>query len=501
MEFIKNLKISSKLLFLVSLGALFILVVGLVGFYFNHKASSDIATLYKNRVVPIETLSQLEIHIFANRANLFDIMASSNNQKKQAIVAEINRRAKESNQIIEDYSQTKLDSYETENLAKLKEQLGNYRSVRSNVIQLALSGKNNLALALLNKNNSKFNSLVDIESELVNYNVKAAGNIESQNRKDAVASTIILVGTILAALVLLVSLGLMITNMIANPIMKAVKALGESSDDVASASEELSAASQSLAEGSTEQAASIQETSATIEESASMVHQTSDNTKQAAILAKTAKDKALTGSQKMGEMMTSMDELQQSSHEISKIIKVIDEIAFQTNILALNAAVEAARAGDAGKGFAVVAEEVRNLAQRCAKAAQDTASIIESNIQLSAQGVDISAHVNQSLTEINEQSQKVSDLLDEVAVASQEQTQGIAQINLAISQMEQVIRANATTADQSASASEQLSLQAADMKHLVGTLAVLVHGAEALNHHGYRPSISQRETRFIDSKF
>ena len=132
-----------------------------------------------------------------------------------------------------------------------------------------------------------------------------------------------------------------------------------------------------------------------------MVRQNSENTKQAAILAKQATDAAAGGNLEMQNMMKSMGELKQSSDEIAKIIKVIDEIAFQTNILALNAAVEAARAGDAGLGFAVVAEEVRNLAQRSAQAAKDTASIIEKNIHLSEEGVSVSKNVNESLTEIN----------------------------------------------------------------------------------------------------
>ncbi len=459
--------------------------------------------LYKDRVLPIKWLGTLEANLNANRIDLFNLVTTSNYQDKRNAKSDMKKQVEENNQLLENYAKTKLDPYEVENLAKYRDELAKYRDVKARVLQFESSGKNSAAIALLDRTSQQFNNLAVIADGLLDYNAKAADEINIQSEKNAVVANTILIVTILAALALLTSLGLMISNMIAGPIMKAVEALGETSDSVASASEELSAASQSLAEGSTEQAASIQETSATIEESASMVHQTSDNTKQAAFLAKTAKEKAMRGSSEMGEMMTSMHELQKSSNEISKIIKVIDEIAFQTNILALNAAVEAARAGDAGKGFAVVAEEVRNLAQRCAQAAQDTSVIIESNIHLSAQGVDISEHVNTSLTEINEQSQKVSDLLDEVAVASQEQTQGISQINQAISQMEQVIRSNVNTAEQSASASEQLSMQALDMKHLVGTLAELVHGAGAIAQQAYKPLISssQRGAKYIGSKY
>ncbi|MDD3014167.1 MAG: methyl-accepting chemotaxis protein, partial [Candidatus Gastranaerophilales bacterium] len=154
------------------------------------------------------------------------------------------------------------------------------------------------------------------------------------------------------------------------------------------------------------------------------------------------------------------------------------------------AAVEAARAGEAGMGFAVVAEEVRNLAQRSAQAAKDTASIIESNIELSEKGVEVSAKVNESLVDIVNESQKVNELLDEVAAASQEQTQGIAQINKAISQMEQVVQSNAATAEESAASSEELSSQAMNMKDIVNSLVQLVNGAQIeLNQSNYRDSI------------
>jgi methyl-accepting chemotaxis protein len=189
-------------------------------------------------------------------------------------------------------------------------------------------------------------------------------------------------------------------------------------------------------------------------------------------------------------MSASMQELKNSSSEIAKIIKVIDEIAFQTNILSLNAAVEAARAGEAGKGFAVVAEEVRNLAQRSAQAAKDTTVIIESNIDLSDSSVNIAKAVRESVESIGEQAAKVSDLLEEISVATNEQAQGVEQIHKAVSQMEIALQSNAATADESASASSSLQEQATNVKDIVDSLIVLVDGADALNKSGsssYRP--------------
>lgn len=252
--------------------------------------------------------------------------------------------------------------------------------------------------------------------------------------------------------------------------------LSETSTNLDSISRELTTAGHKLAEGSTQQAASIQETSSTLEESSSMVHQTTQNTKEADSLAKQAKEFADKGDVEMKTMLDSMEELKRSSAEISKIIKVIDEIAFQTNILSLNAAVEAARAGDAGKGFAVVAEEVRNLAQRSAQAAKDTAGIIESNISLSERCLVITGQVSGSLVEIKEETHKVSELLEEISTASQEQEIGIGQINQAISQMEHVLHANASTAQESATSAEQLGIYADTIKTIMNELSYLING-------------------------
>lgn len=296
----------------------------------------------------------------------------------------------------------------------------------------------------------------------------------------SLSSLILIIGLIIA-IVLGLLLAFIIIRSITKPINRVVEGLSEGAQQVASASNQLSATSQQLAEGNSEQAASIEETSSTLEEASSMVQQNSENTKQAAQLAGQAKNAADKGNAEMQEMMTSMSEIKKSSDQIAKIIKVIDEIAFQTNILALNAAVEAARAGDAGMGFAVVAEEVRNLAQRSAQAAKDTAAIIESNIELSEKGVNVAKKVGESLAEITLQAKKVNELMDEIAAASQEQSQGISQINKAITQMEKVTQMNASNAEESASASEELSAQAENMKEIVGQLIRLVNGSSFQN--------------------
>ncbi|MCK6491711.1 MAG: methyl-accepting chemotaxis protein, partial [Planctomycetes bacterium] len=193
-------------------------------------------------------------------------------------------------------------------------------------------------------------------------------------------------------------------------------------------------------------------------------------------LARAARTAAEAGASEMKSMNHAMEEIRSSSDEIAKIIKTIDEIAFQTNILALNAAVEAARAGEAGMGFAVVADEVRALAQRSAQAAKDTSAKIESAIVRTSQGVEISGRVGQRLEEIVVKVQKVDELAAEVATASREQNQGISQLNTAVTQMDKVTQANAASAEESASAAEQLRAQAHAVNHAVLDLVAIVEG-------------------------
>lgn len=284
---------------------------------------------------------------------------------------------------------------------------------------------------------------------------------------------LVLLGLCLVVAVVVV----MITRGVTRDIRRAVLQLGEGAEQVASAAVEISSASQSLAQGASEQAASLEETSSSSEEINSMTHKNAENSRVAAEFTSQVDQRVAEANQSLDHMVASMTEINASSDKVSKIIKVIDEIAFQTNILALNAAVEAARAGEAGMGFAVVADEVRNLAQRCAQAAKDTAGLIEESMSKSRDGMARLDEVTGATRSITESSAKVKTLVDEVHLGSQEQARGIEQIAKAISQMEQVTQKNAANAEESASASEELSAQAETMRAVVSECHALVGGA------------------------
>ncbi|MBE7538222.1 MAG: hypothetical protein HS122_07405 [Opitutaceae bacterium] len=253
--------------------------------------------------------------------------------------------------------------------------------------------------------------------------------------------------------------------------------LGSGAAHTASAAAQMTSASQMMAEGSSRQAGALEESAASLEEMAGMTRRNAENAQAAKLLANEARRVADAGTDEMREMKAAMNAIQASSGEISKIIRTIDEIAFQTNLLALNAAVEAARAGDAGLGFAVVADEVRSLAQRSVRAAHETTQKISDARDRSEQGVRICEKLARNLDVITEKARSVDALVAEIALASQEQSQGIGQVTRAVSDMDGITQANAATAQQTSAAAAELDSQTARLQDVIRELSAMVGGS------------------------
>jgi len=319
-------------------------------------------------------------------------------------------------------------------------------------------------LASVQKTSSQINKLFDkLVSQVESEMQQAIGKAEKEKNNSAFLLLVLTAGGFAAALLL--GIGFSVT--ISKPIRKMMGRLSEDAEHTAAVSDQITAASQQLSQGASEQAATLEETASSMEQINAMTRQNADNASKADQLAQGTRSSAEDGNKAMGSMQEAMSAINQSSGQISKIIKTIEEIAFQTNLLALNAAVEAARAGEHGKGFAVVADEVRNLAQRASAAAKDTAVMIDDSVQKTKNGAEIAQKSGEALQSIVTNVKKVADIISEIAQASKEQSNGISQVTTAINQMNKVMQENAAAAEQSAASSQELVTQAESLKKAV----------------------------------
>jgi methyl-accepting chemotaxis protein len=440
----------------------------------------------------------------ANYIRTYRLVLAKTSEERKAIHAEITLMSAKNRDSIDRYEKTICDSEDRQLFNTFKVAREEYGKVRSRFFELAETN-NAEAIKMAEGELKSAYSLNDQTSEaILVYNAKMGERRAKLLSAEVQTSLILLmVASGVCLLVGLIASGFMVrrTNAILGGVVNSVSCGAE---QIASAAGQVSSASQSLAEGAGEQASSLEETSSSLEEMSSMTKRNAESARQAKDLANQTKSAAEAGSQNVQAMSQSMDRIQASSdemrqamgavkesnNEVAKIIKTIDEIAFQTNILALNAAVEAARAGEAGMGFAVVADEVRNLAQKSAAAARETADKIEAAIGRTEAGVRVSEKVVDDLTAVLEQSRQVASslngiehkskevdvLVGEIAAASLEQSQGIEQVNTAVTQMDKVTQSNAANAEESASAAEELNAQAESMRESVDELQALVGG-------------------------
>ena len=355
------------------------------------------------------------------------------------------------------------------------------------------SGDTNAAVNLFNATAyPKFKVLEKLTDDIVASNLRTASatTADAKSSADRTLWLAIAISLIAMALCAVISSIMIATT---NKTLRATTLdLSEGAEQVSSAAAMVSSSSQSLAQGSSTQAATIEETSAAALEVSAMAQRNTDNSRNTAQIVATGEAGFQHTNRLLDDLLVAMSGIDESSQKISKIIKVIDEIAFQTNILALNAAVEAARAGEAGMGFAVVADEVRNLAQRSAQAAKDTATLIEDSIHRSSDGREKVDQVATAIRSITQETSRMKTLVDEINSGSAEQARGVDLISGSITKMEGITQSSAAASEECAAAAEELSAQAEGMMQMVSQLTALVEGGSGQpSHRARRPAIKR----------
>jgi methyl-accepting chemotaxis protein/methyl-accepting chemotaxis protein-1 (serine sensor receptor) len=443
--------------------------------YALHSGDASVQAVVHDALPSLIYVEELQSGILHFRGNCWRHMASTDLSAKAAIDRANDTVKKEIADSVEAYERYITEQDDRDAFTQLRATIDRYMKAADAVLPLSREGNNGEAVLKYNANVVPiFDELHDQLNARVRWNETDADRFakaatQTSTRMRVINWTLGIAAIAIGALVTFIT-----NRSIARSLRSVISNLSTGASQVASAAAQISSSSQTLSQGSSEQAASLEETSASCEEINSMAHKNADDSRSAAGLVTQSGQKFEQTNRSLIEMVTAIDEINESSGKISRIIKVIDEIAFQTNILALNAAVEAARAGEAGMGFAVVADEVRSLAHRCAEAARETAVLIEDSITRSSGGKTKVSQVAAAIQAITGDANRIKGLVDEVNQSSEEQARGIEQIARAITQMEQVTQTTAASAEESASAAEQLTAQSHALRGIVDELTSLV---------------------------
>ena len=472
----KNWTIGKRLIGGFAVVILVVLFLGASTWLKMNRISHELTSIAQSDMPRLGIVENLRYELAMLRIINFKHVVYAEPEKKRALDKEATDEETRLATLLNAYSQHINSTEERALFAKLEPLFKIYQAETLKLRQASSENKSEEVQAFLASAGKAGNDFIEVSQaiEKITSEESEADTLAIENNVKTTKT--VSAATAATAVILSLLIAILITRGIAIILKRLVSELSLGAEQTTNAAGQVSSASQSLAEGSSEQAASLEETSASLEEMSSMTKRNAENAHKANDLAKQARAAADKGSTDMRSMTSAMEAIKVSSDDIAKIIKTIDEIAFQTNILALNAAVEAARAGEAGMGFAVVADEVRNLAQRSAQAAKETAAKIEGAITNTGQGVEISGKVVEALKDIVDKVRQVDELVSEVAGASSEQTQGITQINTAVGQMDKVTQSNAANAEESAAAAEELNAQAVTMKQSVNELLRLVGG-------------------------
>jgi methyl-accepting chemotaxis protein/methyl-accepting chemotaxis protein-1 (serine sensor receptor) len=434
--------------------------------------------LAKDGLAGITATSKVEAAVLQIRGDMLEHIGSSDQSQMTGLERDITKMKAEAEASIRDVESAIFDPRERTIFERIKPALETYFQVWDEVLPLSRATKNEEAYQRYMRGQAAFEALRSAVREETEYNRKAAAD-EASAAAATYFNTQILEWTLLLIAVLAGGAFLFFAiRSINGGLRQVVNELSAGADQITGAARQVSETSQQLAKGASDQAASLQETSASSQEISTMASRNTANSRTASEVMRNATKEFAEANRMLDMMVKAMAEINDSSGRISRIIRVIDEIAFQTNILALNAAVEAARAGSSGAGFAVVADEVRNLAQRCAQAAKDTTAIIEESVGKSTGGQSIVDQVAGKIRLVAESAENVMKLMEEVSVGSKEQLNGVEQVSTALLRMQSAVQTTASGAEEGAAAAEELNAQSEVMRESVGRLSAMI-GARA----------------------